>query len=100
MEKIEILNKASSGMIVYSKAGRDKGGVFIVLTIEGEYVYLSDGKTRSLQKPKKKKLKHIMTVKYKDEYIAETLAKKGAAALDDAAVKKAIEKYLRRGELI
>ena len=47
------------GMVVYSKAGRDKGAPFIVLKCEGEYAYLTDGQSRPLNKPKKKKLKHI-----------------------------------------
>lgn len=47
------------GSLVYSRAGRDKGTLFVVLSFEGEYVYLSDGDTRRVEKPKKKKLKHI-----------------------------------------
>jgi len=47
------------GSVVYSKAGRDKGEPFIVLSCDAEYAYLTDGKLRPLMKPKKKKLKHI-----------------------------------------
>ena len=47
------------GSLVYSRAGRDKGTLFLVLETEGEYVYLTDGDTRRVEKPKRKKLKHV-----------------------------------------
>ena len=46
------------GQVVFSKCGRDKGRAFVVLSIEDEYVFLSDGQLRPLNKPKKKKIKH------------------------------------------
>jgi len=47
------------GQIVFVLKGRDKGKAMIVLSSEGEYAYLADGKLRTLNKPKKKKQKHI-----------------------------------------
>jgi ribosomal protein L14E/L6E/L27E len=47
------------GFVVFSKKGRDKGKAMVVLNIEGEYLFLADGKLRTLDKPKKKKLKHV-----------------------------------------
>lgn len=47
------------GSIVYSKAGHDRGGMFLVLCTDGEYAFLADGKVRKLDKPKKKKQKHL-----------------------------------------
>ncbi|MDD3224053.1 MAG: RNA-binding protein [Clostridium sp.] len=48
------------GAVVYSKAGRDIGKKFIILDIiNNEYVYISDGDLRKVEKPKKKKLKHL-----------------------------------------
>ena len=46
------------GQVVFSKCGRDKGRAFVILSIEDEYVFLSDGQLRPLNKPKKKKIKH------------------------------------------
>lgn len=51
------------GRIVYSKSGRDKGHRFTVLKEDGEYVYLADGDLRRIDKPKKKKLKHVQPTK-------------------------------------
>ena len=44
----------TTGTIVKSLAGHDKEEVFFILREEGEYVYLVDGKYRTLDKPKKK----------------------------------------------
>lgn len=48
-----------AGSVVISKAGRDKGNWFIVLSAENGYVFLADGSSRKVDKPKKKKIKHI-----------------------------------------
>ncbi len=48
------------GRIVYSKAGRDKGKHFIVIEkLDDEYVNICDGNMRRLDKPKRKKIKHL-----------------------------------------
>lgn len=47
------------GSIVRAKAGRDKGNYFVVLSIDDTYAYIADGKTRKVEKPKKKKLIHL-----------------------------------------
>ena len=41
--------------IVRSDAGRDKGKLFVVLAVEGEYLLLADGKSRKVESPKRKK---------------------------------------------
>ena len=43
----------SKGSLVYSRSGRDKGTLFVVLDTDGDYVYLADGDTRRAAKPKK-----------------------------------------------
>ncbi len=47
------------GLVVRSKAGRDKDIFCVVIKVDGDYVYLSDGKYRKLENPKKKNIKHI-----------------------------------------
>lgn len=48
------------GKVVYSKAGRDKGRSFIVTgIIDDIYVLISDGTLRKIDKPKRKKIKHL-----------------------------------------
>lgn len=51
----------SIGQVVKSKAGRDKGRIFLIYDIaDDQYVYLVDGDLRKLDKPKKKKTKHLI----------------------------------------
>ncbi|UOO38702.1 KOW domain-containing RNA-binding protein [Oscillospiraceae bacterium CM] len=45
--------------IVTSVNGRDKGKRFFVVDVADNFVYLCDGKSRRLEKPKRKKLKHV-----------------------------------------
>ncbi len=45
--------------IVSSRKGHDAGRLFIVLRADNGWVFLSDGKTRKLDNPKKKSVKHI-----------------------------------------
>ena len=45
--------------IVVATAGRDKGKPFLVLSIDCEYVFLADGRLRRVEKPKRKKVKHV-----------------------------------------
>ncbi len=47
------------GRIVYSKAGRDKDSFFVTVGFSGQKILLCDGKSRRLEKPKQKSLKHI-----------------------------------------
>ena len=44
--------------IVKSTAGRDKGELFFVLATEGDFLLLADGKTRPVERPKRKRRKH------------------------------------------
>lgn len=49
------------GKVVHSKSGRDRNRYFIIVGILNEdYVYISDGNLRKIEKPKKKKIKHLI----------------------------------------
>lgn len=46
--------------LVVSVSGRDKGRVFMVTEVlDSNYVLIADGAYRKLEKPKKKKIKHL-----------------------------------------
>lgn len=53
--------EAAKGMVVRSRAGRDKGTFLVVTEVKqaGEFVLLADGKHRPLERPKLKRLKHL-----------------------------------------
>ena len=59
--------------LVVSKAGRDKGQLFYVIDTDEQYVYLADGKSRKLEKPKRKKRKHVEQVPRTESRIAEKI---------------------------
>lgn len=51
------------GMFAISKAGHDKGKMYLVVGEDETTVELSDGRIRTLDNPKKKKKKHVQIVK-------------------------------------
>lgn len=64
------------GDIVCSKAGRDKGRYFVVMgVLDEQYVAICDGALRKVDKPKKKKLKHLATTQATAEIVAQKLAR-------------------------
>lgn len=65
------------GQIVYSRAGRDAGRKFVILDIIDEtYVLISDGDLRRIERPKKKKLKHLVLTEEVAEPLRERLVNK------------------------
>ena len=47
------------GQLVRSKAGRDKTRTFAVLDVEGGRLVRADGTHRSVDRPKRKKTRHV-----------------------------------------
>ncbi len=63
------------GQFVLSTAGRDKDRIHVVCGIvDSEYLLISDGKTRKINKPKKKKTRHVKLLGYKDEELAQAIS--------------------------
>lgn len=50
-------------MIVKSAAGRDKGKFMVIVSLDGDFAFIADGKERKLASPKKKRIKHIKFTK-------------------------------------
>ena len=59
--------------VVMSLAGRDAGKLFYVIAADDTYLTLVNGKDRSLEKPKKKKRKHVKKVLRSETRVAEKL---------------------------
>ena len=55
------------GDVVRSLQGRDAGELFFVTESDGLYALIADGKGRRIEKPKKKKLKHLRFVERSDD---------------------------------
>lgn len=50
------------GMLVRSKAGRDKDSIYVIGDVKNEYVYLADGNSRPVCRMKKKNKKHLQPI--------------------------------------
>ena len=60
----------SLGQLVRASCGRDEGKYFFIIKLVDEsFVLISDGKSRKLDKPKLKKIKHLIVEKYVNEEI-------------------------------
>ena len=59
--------------LVISTAGRDKDELFYVIAEEGEYLFLANGKDRPLDRPKRKKRKHVQKVLRPETRVARKL---------------------------
>ena len=50
-----------AGRMVRSKAGRDGGRLFVIIEeIDDDFVVIADGSLRKIDRPKKKRRKHLM----------------------------------------
>ncbi len=52
------------GRVVRSKAGHDSNSIFAVVGSDEKNVFISDGKERKLEKPKRKNRKHVELTSY------------------------------------
>ena len=59
--------------VVVSTAGRDSGEWFYVIAEDPIYLFLANGKDRTLDKPKRKKRKHVQKVLRSETRVAEKL---------------------------
>ena len=60
--------------VVVSTAGREKGKLFYVIGTDPVYLMLANGKDRTLDKPKRKKRKHVRKVLRAETRVAAKLA--------------------------
>ncbi len=77
--------------IVLSVAGHDKGNLFFVIAKDGEFLLLADGKGRKLEKPKRKKIKHVRFQGQSESRAAQKL-KNGEKVLN-SELRKALAEY-------
>ena len=78
------------GQMVKSKAGRDKGRTFLICRVEDDqYVWLVDGKLRKMDRPKKKKRKHLVALKACAAELQQKLERN--QTIEDYEVRRALE---------
>jgi len=78
------------GRVVLAKAGRDKGKAFIIIQrLDDEYVLIADGVSRTIDKPKKKKVKHLIVKPILVQELKEKLESGGKVL--DADIRKSLK---------
>jgi len=75
------------GLLVRSKAGRDKGHYYLVLSEEGSFVWLTDGRKRSVANPKRKNKLHLQRVNW---VAADPCSRDDVATPTDEMIRAAI----------
>ena len=83
--------------IVKSINGRDEGKYFLVIGTEDEYSLIADGKSRRVEKPKRKKNKHLKLEDKSDVQIAAKLI--GGEKITNNEIRRTLAGYAAdRGE--
>lgn len=87
------MEEYSIGMMAKSLAGHDKGKVYLISGTDELYVYLVDGQYRTMNRPKRKKKKHIQIDRRIPVWIQELLAE--GKNIQDSDVIKVRREYGR-----
>ena len=77
--------------IVRSGAGRDKGKLFVVLAVEGEYLLLADGKGRKVETLKRKKRRQVLFVASDTTRLSEKI--KGSEKITNSELRRTLAGY-------
>lgn len=79
------------GQLVEAMCGRDQGkSFFIVKVVDEEYVLIVDGKSRKLNKPKLKKIKHLNVSNFVNEKVKNKLS--NGEEITDSYIRTEINK--------
>ena len=77
------------GQFATSKAGHDKGCLYVVVGQEDDFVYLSDGRLKGPDQPKKKRRKHVQPIRKLPASVRECLTD----PVNDITIKRALKIY-------
>lgn len=79
-------NSLKRGQVVKSKNGRDSQKIFAILEIlDEDYLLIVNGKNRKLERPKKKKVKHLI--------IFNSYINLDVKNLNDSYIRKELEAF-------
>ena len=85
--------KVSPGDIVCSIAGRDKDCYFVVTAAHDNFAYICDGKCRKIEKPKKKKVRHLKAGFGCSDYTSDKI--KNGEQVTNRELKMEIRPYVK-----
>lgn len=84
----------SLGQVVESMTGRDIHKNYLVVKIQGNYVFVSDGRNRPIEHPKKKNIRHVKVYKRISEFVASRL--QANQRVTDEAVRQVLNDFKAR----
>jgi ribosomal protein L14E/L6E/L27E len=82
------MNDLVIGSFAVSRAGHDFGKQYVIFLIDNEYVYLVDGRIRTLDRPKRKKTKHILML---DQFDVSLAGKVADGSVKNEEIKRALK---------
>ena len=95
---IEVKNLQNNdliGKVVLSIAGRDKDHYYVIVKkLNDDYYLLSNGRTKTIQMPKKKKLKHLIVLEDVNDEI------KASVISQDRGADLIIKKFLKQKGIV
>lgn len=83
-----MINEFSIGSFAVSTAGHDLGKIYVIFQMDPEYVYLVDGRIRTLIRPKKKKIIHVELLSDIDPDLADKVI---CRSVKNEEIKRAIK---------
>lgn len=83
------MERFEPGMLAWSRAGHDNGTLYVILDVEEEYVFLTDGRLKPVEKPKKKKKKHIQVKRI----IPEELEQMSKETIKNEEIRRVIRRF-------
>ena len=80
------------GKFATSKAGHDKTQLYVIVAEEGDFVSLCDGRLKTIDRPKKKRKKHVQLIQRTvNEALLHRLRENGKVL--DEEIKYEIKNY-------
>ncbi|MGI6017422.1 MAG: KOW domain-containing RNA-binding protein [Marvinbryantia sp.] len=83
------MERFEPGMLAWSRAGHDNGTLYVILDVDGEYVFLADGHLKPIEKPKKKKKKHVQVYRT----IPEELEHMSKEKIKNEEIRRVIRRF-------
>ena len=68
-----VITECEISDVLVSTAGRDQGELFYCVDVDQRFVFLANGKDRTVDKPKRKSRRHIRKVLRSETRVAEKL---------------------------
>ena len=98
MAKKRDVNRFRAGQMALSDAGHDRGKLYVILEVQGESILVANGLNKTVEKPKKKNIRHVRRMNYIDPEIDARL--NGECPLNNEDILKAIQLFEAKCKVI